>query len=163
MCADIIDINKTIEDLEKDGLQIVSQHIFKYYIRNFNIKTLLLNYCSFFLKNGKFIPGTTSSDLIALYNFDKNLGNHIFRDILILEKIINTNVVYATINYFKIKDKKLFNLPKDFIIKNILVNVNNIKPPLAADALMYKMTKFLDANSELRNYIDKSIKDPIIR
>lgn len=158
----LIDINDIVNDLKNKGLEIDDYPTFKYYIKNFNVNTFLEEYKDFFMQGGKF-KKTKSSELIGLYNFDKNLGNHVLRDVLVLEKIINTNVVYATINALHLKDKCLFKLKKNFLRDKVLNNVSRITPPTNFESLLFKMTKYLDTKKDLRKLIDHSMHDNVFR
>jgi hypothetical protein len=105
----------------------------------------------------------TSDDLINLYSFDRDFGNHLIREILVLEKIINTNCAYATINFFHLKDKCLLKMDKNQLKEKVLPNFIYINPPLSFEQLLVKMIRYLDAKKNTRILIDHSTKDNIYR
>jgi hypothetical protein len=163
MLSQVININETIKDLERRGLKITDYKLLRYYIANFNINTFLVEYKDFFLDdNGRF-DNATSDDLINLYRFDRDFGNHLLREILVLEKIINTNVVYATINYFHLKDRCLLKLDKNRLKEEVLPNYIYIDPPLSFEQLLVKMIRYLDAKKNTRLLIDHNCKDQIFK
>jgi hypothetical protein len=159
----VININDEIKQLEDLGLKITDREKFRYYVKNFNVNTFVTEYSDFFVDEYGKYHDTESEEIIALYNFDKNLGNHIVRDILIIEKIINTNVAYATINEFNIKDKCLFKFDRQYLRQAVLTNIGEIDPPISFEIFLRKMTKFLEANKICRKYIDYRSEDEIYK
>jgi abortive infection bacteriophage resistance protein len=160
----IIDINNTVIELEKKNLKIDDLGLLKYYIKNYNINTFLVEYSQFFIDEAtdKFID-TSSNELIELYRFDKNFGNHLFRNILVLEKMINTNIAYNVINHYNLQDKCLLNLKRDDLLKRVMKNFHNITPPIMFDGLLIKMTRYLDAKKPIRKYMDRKIRDRVFQ
>ena len=61
----------------------------------------------------KFIPGTNFRELIALFNFDRQLRNIIFKNILIIENNIKSVIAYNLSKTFGITEKNYLN-PKNF-------------------------------------------------
>jgi abortive infection bacteriophage resistance protein len=163
MLSQIININETLKELEHLGLVIDDKNTFEYYVKNFNINTFIHEYSDYFLnENGRY-ENTKSSELIEFYTFDKNLGIHLFKNILIIEKIINTNLAYILINQFNIKDKCLLRLDKYFIKEKVLPNVSTIEPQISFEILLIKMVKYLGANKNYRKFQDHSTGDPILQ
>jgi hypothetical protein len=163
MSGQIIDINDAVAELEKKGLKVDDSSQLKYYIKNFNINTFLVEYSQFFLDEKGVFVNTTSSELIELYNFDKNFGNHLFRNILVLEKIINTNVAYTVINHYNLEDKCLFRLKRDDLEKRVMRNYRNITPQIAFEGLLVKMTRYLESKKSMRRLADQKIKDRVFQ
>jgi hypothetical protein len=160
----IIDVENIIQNLQKKGLNITNNEEFKYYVKNFNVNTFLSDYCDFFVNNEeKFDDGVTSDDIIKLYNFDKNLGVHVFRCLLIIEKIINTSVVYATINVHKIEDKCLLNIDENTIKNSILRNLNEIEPYTEFKPFLFKITKYLESNKSIKKLMIRDEQDNIYK
>ena len=107
----IINTKDIIKDLQKHKLEIDDKKAFTKYIKNFNVNTVVANYSDIFYEDHakkRYSKGVKSSYLIDLYKFDHDLGNHILRYILVVEKMLNTNVAYEIINNFQLKDKCLF-------------------------------------------------------
>jgi hypothetical protein len=126
--SQIVSTLENIKHLQEKGLIVTDMEQFKYYVRNFNINTFITEYSEFFAdENGKY-NGVTSEELINFYNFDRNLANHLFRNLLVIEKIINTNVANSAINEFQIKDKCLFGMDKSRL-NQIFCNTEQIDPP----------------------------------
>ena len=61
----------------------------------------------------KFIPGTNFRELIALFNFDRQIRNIIFKNILIIENNIKSVIAYNLSKTFGITEKNYLN-PKNF-------------------------------------------------
>lgn len=151
MSDEVINSDYIIKNLENKGLFIDDHDTFKFYIDNFNYNTFIVYFGSFFENDNDLYVNTSSNELIALYNFEKNFSNHLFRDMLILEKRLNTLVAISAINHFNIKDKCLLKHSINELRENIFPNVANIKPYTDLDKLLNKFTKFLD-NKKYHRY-----------
>jgi light-regulated signal transduction histidine kinase (bacteriophytochrome) len=159
----IIDIDKIIEDLKRKGLIITDLEEFSYYIEHYNVNTFITQYSDFFENEHHGFNNVNASEIIKLYIFDKNFANHIFRDILNLEKIMNTVVAVSTINYFDIKDKCILNIDENILKNSILRNIKDIQPYIEYKSFLYKMTKYLDTNKASKKLIAKDEHDDIMK
>jgi hypothetical protein len=150
----IIDYQETLDDLKKKGLTISDEKEFMYYIKNFNVNTFVNEYSDFFQdENGNFID-VDSKDIINLYTFDKNMAIHIFKNLLFIEKIINTNVAVETINVFSIESKCLLDLEENILRNSVLRNINQVEPYTEFRTFLYKITRYLDSNKSIIKLID---------
>jgi abortive infection bacteriophage resistance protein len=160
----VIDVDKIICELEEKGLKISDKEKLTYYIKNFNVNTFLADYSDFFInEQGNFDQGVNSEDIIRLYIFDKNLGVHVFKCLLIIEKMINTSLVYATINVYDIKDKCLLNLDENVIKNDVLRNLDKVEPYTEFKPFLYKYTKYLDSNKNIKKLVIKDEPDNIYK
>jgi hypothetical protein len=159
----IVNLDNIIKDLENRGLVIKDHKEFEYYVRNFNVNTFIVEYSDFFENENHQFTNVNANDIIKLYQFDKNLGNHIFREILVIEKIINTNVAIETINYYNIVDKCLLKLDTNILHNSILRNLDKVEPYTEYKSFLYKLTKYMDSNKVTRKYIDVSAHDDILK
>jgi hypothetical protein len=163
MDEELIGIKKTIAELENDGLIIDDYETFETYISKFNINTFIYEYSEMFLDDNERYVNVKSSDFIKLYEFDRNLSNHIFRKILIIEKIMNTSIVYNTIITQKITDHKLLSLDKNYLKQQIFPNIADVEPRLDFDHLLFKLVKYLDAGKKYKKYMIYDEKDDILK
>ncbi|GMO16035.1 MAG: hypothetical protein Ta2E_07160 [Mycoplasmoidaceae bacterium] len=157
----IVDTKALIDDLKKRGLIINDQEELERYINNFNANTFLVSYSEFFENEKDRFKGVVASDIIKLYVFDKNMGNHIFRDILTIEKIMNTRVAIETINYFNIEDKCLLGLEENLIKNSILRNLNEVEPYVEFKTFMMRLVKYLETNKSTKALLNRETKDDI--
>lgn len=158
----IINPHTIIKNLEKQKLNIDDKKLFSRYIKNFNVNTVVSQYSDIFYidKNKKrYAPNACSTHLINLYKFDHDLGNHILRYILVIEKMLNTNVAYEIINEFHIGDKCLFKINNKFIQQNILANFKQVETHYSFDLFLHSLVKFCSTNSSTKQYYDPTGKD----
>jgi abortive infection bacteriophage resistance protein len=162
----VVNSRDIIKQLSKNGLQIGNKATLNYYIRNFNYNTFIHGYSDPFYidsKNRRYDPEANSDELINLYTFDRDMANHILRFILVIEKIINTNVVYEIINQYNIRDKCLLKFENKYIQDRILPNLKNVEPKISYDNFIRKLIKYLPTSSMTRIYVQKNIHDDVIR
>lgn len=162
----IINTRDVIKDLARQGLYITDRSVLHYYIRNFNYNTFIYGYSEPFYidcQNKKYDHDSSSDQLINLYKFDRDMANHILRFILVIEKIMNTNVAYGIINEFNIKDKCLFKLNPKFIEHHIMCNINEIIPKTYYDNFVFKLIKYLPTNTTTKNFCERNARDEIYK
>lgn len=162
----IINSREIIKELVKKGLHVVDKGVLNYYIRNFNYNTFIYGYSEPFLINldqKKYDSDASSDQMINLFKFDRDLANHILRFILVIEKIMNTNVAYGIINEYGIKDKCLFKLNNNFIQHHIFTNINEINPKTNYINLAIKLVKYLPTNTATKNFYERNSNDEIYR
>jgi abortive infection bacteriophage resistance protein len=160
----IINFRDIIKDLSQRGLNIVDKSVLAYYIRNFNHNTFIEGYSvPFYDVDNKYDKSASSDQLISLFKFDSDMANHILRFILVVEKIMNTNITYGIINEYGIQDKCLFKLDRRFIEHNIMPNINDILPRTNYDHLSLKLIKYLSTNTMTKKYSDRNSKDEVHR
>jgi hypothetical protein len=162
----VVNIRDIIKLLAKNGLGIGDKSLLNYYIKNFNYNTFILQYSAPFLidpQHERYDREAISDELIALYKFDRDMANHILRFILVVEKIINTNVVYEIINEYHITDKCLFKLQPSFIEHRIFANLKDVEPRITYINFMKKLIKFLPTSEVTKKYMQKNIYDDVIR
>jgi hypothetical protein len=162
----IVNIRDIIKLLEKNGLKIGDKSVLNYYIKNFNYNTFILEYSKPFLldnENHRYDSDAVSDELINLYKFDRDMANHILRFILVVEKIMNTNVVYEVINEYHITDKNLLKLQPDFIEHRIFINLRDVEPRISYINFIKKIIKFLSTSEVSKKYIQKNTHDEVVR
>jgi hypothetical protein len=159
----IIDIVTLIEELKTRGLIVSNYDEFKYYVSNFNVNTFITQYSDFFENEYGMFNNVDASNIIKLYVFDKNLANHIFRNILVIEKMMNTRVAVETINFFEIKDKCLLSLDLNILKNSILRNIHEVEPYIDYKGFLFKMVKYLDTNKAIKSLVDHSTHDDIMK
>ena len=64
-------------------------------------------------RDSKFIPGTTFSEIYALFQFDRNFRNIIFKNILVIENQLKSVTSYQLSKKYGYKEKEYLN-PKNF-------------------------------------------------
>jgi abortive infection bacteriophage resistance protein len=164
--SNVINSREIIKELQSKGLQVIDKSILNYYIRNFNYNTFVYGYSEPFYvdcEQKKYDESATSDQIINLYKFDRDMANHILRFILVIEKIMNTNVAYEIINEYNIRDKKLFKLDSHYIEKHIMPNINEIIPRTSYNNFVLKLVKYLPSNNVTKSFCDRSTKDEIYR
>lgn len=164
----VINYLHEIVNLEQKGLQVNTKNydMLLNFLRCFNVNTFINDYSSpFYCDDLKktYIHKTKPEEIIAFYKFDKDLGNHLLREILVIEKIINTTVATEIINTYSITSKCLFRLPNSIIENNILPNLHCVEPKTTYVKFIYKLIKYLPTSSETKNYIDKTMKDDVLK
>jgi len=159
----VIDYDKIIAEIQANGIVVTDKEEFDFYVKNYNINTFFNAYCDFFEEEDGTYKNVNSSDIIKLYEFDKNLGNHLFRYMLVIEKIINTNIAISTINHFNIENKCLFSLPIEKIKNEVLPNVNKIEPYISFESFLFKITKFLESNKQIKKLQVEGEEDVALR
>lgn len=160
----VINTRDIIKDLIKHNLNVDDKTSFNHYIKNFNFNTVITNYSDVFYSepNKKMYDSeASSSHLISLYKFDRDLGNHMLRYILIIEKILNTNVAYEIINQFNIKDKCLFKINEKYITQNILSNFNQVETHLSLNMFLHSLVKYCSTNTVTKKYFNPNGNDEI--
>lgn len=153
--SQIINANKLIKQLEDRRLVIDDEERLKTTLFNCNYNTVIGGYSDIFYKDKSkhiYDEGATSSQIIEAYFFDINLGNHLLRYILQIEKKLNTNIAYVLINVYNITERCLFKLPTDFIKKIIFPNYKIANPMLTYDQFIKGLTKYLDTNDYTKRY-----------
>lgn len=162
----VINSRDIVKDLENNGLIVDDNKLFNFYIKNFNYNTVILNYSDVFYldeNKRKYDSEVNSSHLISLYKFDHDLGNHILRYILIIEKMLNTNVAYEIINEFHIVDRCLFKINEKYIIQNILPNLNTVETHLSPVLFIRSWIKYCSTNKLTKKYYDSNGRDEITK
>jgi hypothetical protein len=162
----IINTRDIIKDLAKQGLYITDKAILNYHIRNFNYNTFIYGYSEPFYANAeqkKYDADASSDQLINLFKFDRDMANHIIRFILVIEKIMNTNVAYSIINEYEIKDKCLLKLNDKYIEQHILTNIGDVLPKIHYSNLIYKLIKYLPTSPITRNLYEKNARDEVYK
>jgi abortive infection bacteriophage resistance protein len=159
----VVNFESIVAELEKKGLVIKNIEEFEYYVKNFNVNTFLTGYSGFFSDENGVFQNTTSSDIIRLYVFDRNLGNHIFRNILIIEKIMNTRVTIETINHYDITDKCLLKMDQNVLRNSVFRNIGEVTPYVEFNTMLYRMVKYMDTNIYTKKLIDKNIADDVFK
>lgn len=160
----IINSHDLIKDLIQHNLKVDDKKLFNFYIKNFNFNTVILNYSDVLYENQnkkKYDSEATSTDLISLYKFDHDLGNHILRFILVIEKMLNTNVAYEIINNFHIADRCLFKINEKYITQNILSNLNEVETHLSPRMFMHSLVKYCSTNHITKSYYNPNGRDEI--
>jgi abortive infection bacteriophage resistance protein len=162
----IVNFRDIIKTLTKNGLVVGDKQLFYYYIKNFNFNTFIHEYSEPFLVDQikkKFDPEAHAEELIELYRFDRDMGNHILRYILVIEKMINTNVAYEIINSYNIRDKCLFKFDQRFIENNVMNNIKDIEPRINYYNFVRKLVKYLPSSKITKKYAIKNCNDEIYR
>jgi abortive infection bacteriophage resistance protein len=162
----IINPRDIIKQLSKSGLQIGDKNVLSYHIKNFNYNTFIYGYSEPFYSNKTnriYDHDANSNEMINLYKFDRDMANHILRYILVIEKIINTNVAYEVINHFNLRDKCLLKLDPRFLEHNVLPNLQEIEPKICYSHFIKKLIKYLPTSPVTREYVRKNTCDEIIR
>jgi abortive infection bacteriophage resistance protein len=162
----VINFRDIVKDLSKHGLHITDKNTLNYYIRNFNYNTFIYEYSGPFLidnQQKKYDVDASSDQLINLFKFDRDMSNHILRYILVIEKIINTNVTYEIINDYNIRDKCLLKLDHKYIEHNILPNINDILPKTSYGHFILKLIKYLPTNTITRTFSERNARDEVYR
>jgi abortive infection bacteriophage resistance protein len=159
----VVNVREIIKSLVKNGLNIGDKSLLNYYIKNFNYNTFILQYSAPFLIDAqhRYDPDASSDQMIDLYKFDRDMANHILRFILVVEKIINTNVVYEIINEYNIGDKCLLKLQPSFIEHRILANLKDVEPRTTYFNFVKKLIKFLPTSEITKKYMRKNMYDDV--
>ena len=102
---------KTIEEqisiLENKGL-VIDDYLFAEDILIRENYFFIMGYRHLFLKSNKerqFIPGTNFRELYALFNFDRQIRNIIFKNLLIVENNMKSIFSYQSLNLLKYLSK----------------------------------------------------------
>ncbi len=164
MMKNIINSHDLIKDLIDHNLTVDDKKLFNFYIKNFNFNTVITNYSDVFYDNPAkkhYDSDATSSHLINLYKFDHDLGNHILRYILVIEKMLNTNVAYEIINQFHIRDKCLFKINEKYITQNILTNFRDVETHLSLKMFLHSLVKYCSTNTVTKSYYNGAGRDEI--
>ncbi|GHU28579.1 hypothetical protein FACS1894152_6400 [Bacilli bacterium] len=162
----VVNTRDIIKSLTKNGLIVEDKQLFNYYIKNFNYNTFIYGYSEPFLidvEKNKYDPEARAEELIELYRFDRDMGNHILRYILVIEKMINTNVAYEIINSYNIRDKCLFKFDQRFIETNVMTNIKDIEPRINYYNFARKLVKYLPSSKITKRYAVKNCNDEIYR
>jgi abortive infection bacteriophage resistance protein len=162
----IINSRDIIKRLNKSGLQIGDKNLLSYHIKNFNYNTFIYGYSEpFYLnkENQTYDHEANSNEIISLYKFDRDMANHILRYILVIEKIINTNVAYEVINHFNLRDKCLLKLDVHFLEREVLPNLREVEPKISFFNFIKKILKYLPTSPVTKRYVKKNTCDEIIR
>ena len=155
---DIVNKKRIIKDLQHKGLKIDDKKRLEAALFSFNYNTVIVGYSDIFysIDNPKrYDKVATSNQILELYEFDTNMGNHLLHYLLKVEKKLNTSVAYQIINQYHLKDKCLLKEDSEFIRKRIFPNLYQVQPPLAFDALIRILLKYLDTNEYTKNFRHK--------
>ena len=162
----VINFRDIIKDLARNDLYITDKNTLHYYIRNFNYNTFIYEYSGPFLINQqtkRYDSDASSDQLINLYKFDRDMSNHILRYILVIEKIMNTNVAYEIINEYGIRDKCLLKIDSKFIEHRIMPNINEIIPKISYGNFILKLVKYLPSNHVTKTFYERNARDDVYR
>ena len=155
---DIINKKRIIKELQRKGLKIDDKKRLAAALFSFNYNTVIVGYSDIFysIDNPKrYDRVATSNQILELYEFDTNMGNHLLHYLLRVEKKLNTAVAYQIINQYHLKDKCLLKEDSEFIRKRIFPNLYQVQPPLSYDSLIRILLKYLDTNEHTKNYRHK--------
>ena len=155
---DIINKKRIIKDLEQKGLTIDDKKRLENALFSYNYNTVITGYSDIFFDTQnpkKYDKQATSNQILELYEFDTNMGNHLLHYLLKVEKKLNTSVAYQIINQYHLKDKCLLKEDSEFIRKRIFPNLYQVQPPLSYDSLIRILLKYLDTNEYTKHYRHK--------
>ncbi|MCF0227663.1 MAG: Abi family protein [Malacoplasma sp.] len=153
MLNDIVNKKRIIKDLEANGLVIDDKKKLEAALFAYNYNTVIGGYSDIFYESEnskRYDKFATSGQILELYDFDTNLGNHLLHYVLKIEKKLNTCVAYQIINQYHLKDKCLLKEDWEFIRRRIFPNLYKVQPPLTYDALIRVLLKYLDTNEYTR-------------
>ncbi len=108
-------INEQIEILKDKGLIIEDESRTKEILLKENY-FFIMGYRHLFMKSSKenkFIPGTTFEELYALFTFDRNFRNIIFKNVLVIENQLKSVISYQLSKKYGYREKDYLN-PKNF-------------------------------------------------
>lgn len=83
-----------LEKLKSSGLIIADEEAALGYLKSEGYYNLINGYSHFFRKNNKIIPGTKFEDVLALYRFDKDLRNILYKYTSTIECHIKTVIAH---------------------------------------------------------------------
>ncbi len=155
---EIINFARICKKLEKQNLKIDNPKKLKKWIFDYNFFTIFDSCSNPFFSNVQrkvYAKRATSNQIINLYEFDFNFRNHVLRDILRIEKKINTHLAYAIINYFSIKDHCLLKFDMSFIKSKIFPNFNLIEPKLDFNDFISLLISRCESNSVTKKFKKK--------
>lgn len=102
-------LNEQIEILKNKGLVVNNYEEAKEVLFRENY-FFLTGYRHFFLKNNKFLPGTTFEELYSVFLFDRKIRNIMFKYILVIENNIKSIISYQLSKKYGFKEKDYLNI-----------------------------------------------------
>ncbi|GIZ05645.1 hypothetical protein MSATCC14277_2270 [Metamycoplasma salivarium] len=101
-----LSVDEQIRLLQNRGFRIWNKVFFQWYLTKYNYQTLINGYNDFFLVDGLrpwnvYKKDAYSSDLIRLFEFDRNISRIILNDIQNIELFLQNSVIQAFAKTFE--------------------------------------------------------------
>lgn len=152
-----LNIDKQINHLKENKLNIDKIDIFKWYISNFNYKNIISGYNLFFkINNDKkstfYKQNINSSMIIELFNIDRMISKVVLSDILSIERKLSTLISYVLMeNLTKMRDSTKFvdGLILNWLDDDILLIFPNLK---RVDVKTRKISKNIDLKKNIKDF-----------
>lgn len=135
-------LDEQIEILKYKGLMVEDEIEAKKILLRENY-FFLNGYRLLFMKSSKdkvFIPGSTFNELYAVFNFDRQMRNIIFKNLLILENNIKSIISYHLSRTYGIKESDYLN-PRNFN--------HNVDKSRQVNDLLKKMKRQIRSNADI--------------
>ncbi len=149
-----IDINVDYKDLKRQGLKVVSKKKFSKFLYQYGKTRVLDGYASVLKdKDGFYINGVSTSQLIKLVNFDHYIGNYILKYLLDFEQRFSTVLINTIL--------KRNNLSEDYVLTEENCEWLVFKSFDEKNDFFRNIFQNVESSNFLRKYDDKT-KIPLI-
>lgn len=155
----IINFSTIAKKLKQQNLIINIPDKFKKWFFNYNYLVVLNGYSDAFYQNPKtrrYDNKATTSQIMLLHEFDVNFANHMLRDILRIERKLNTKLAYEIINTFRLEDHCLFKKDLNTIKQKIFPNFDLVTPSHDFDRFINNLVRYCDTNIVTKRFMIKT-------
>lgn len=124
-----LSIKEQVNHLKNNrNLEITNSNLLELYLMKYNYENFVNLYHKYLSKpNTKiFLDGVTSDTLIDIFNFDRSLSLRLLFDVLELERIITTKLIYILPKYFYDNKEKYSNNDNNILLEIEKLNKGEI-------------------------------------
>jgi len=144
--------NRILAHIQSKGIIVSDVKRLESYITNYNYNRVMKPYIKLYSEQEIKEYQITTDDILNIYELDKKISILFLRNILEIEKRLNTAIAYIIEDTFKIYDGCIFKYEKKFIQQHVFSNCG--EAGLGFDQLISKLTKYAHINPNTNIYED---------
>jgi len=144
--------NRLLDHIQTKGIIVSDVKRLESYITNYNYNRVIKPYTKIFSDQELKDYNVSTDDIIDIYELDKKLSILFLKNILEIEKRLNTAIAYVIEDTFKIYDGCIFKYEKKFLQQHIFSNCNDKDCGMPFDKLISKLTKYAHINPNTNIY-----------
>jgi len=144
--------NRILAHIQSKGIIVSDVKRLESYITNYNYNRVMKPYTKLYSEQEIKEYQITTDDILNIYELDKKISILFLRNILEIEKRLNTAIAYIIEDTFKIYDGCIFKYEKKFIQQHVFSNCG--EAGLGFDQLISKLTKYAHINPNTNIYED---------
>lgn len=146
--------NRVLEHIQTKGIIVSDVKRLESYITKYNYNRVMKPYTKIFSDQELKEYSVTTDDILNIYELDNKLSMLFLRDILEVEKKLNTSIAYVIEDTFKIYDGCIFKYEKKFLQQHVFSNCHDKDCGMSFEQLISKITKYAHINPNTNIYED---------